>query len=185
MAVMARPQFELPPAARELIEQVRALEDRAKRVKEELGHDLTGIRTAATEERATVERELADQHRQATDQRVNVERELADQHRQAEAHLHQVTEKIASERARLAEDRTALEALLASRVCGFDFIANAWADYEAARAKDEALELETRAYPAYTAADRIRMKGEQLALTRRELKRSQWVLALYEFQFPW
>ena len=62
---MARPQFELPPAARELIEQVRALEDRAKRVKEELGHDLTGIRTAATEERATVERELADQHRQA------------------------------------------------------------------------------------------------------------------------
>ena len=164
---MTRPQFELPPAARELIEQVRALEDRAQRVTEELGHDLAGIRKAATEERATVDRELTDQRRQA------------------EAQLREVTEKTASERARLAEDRAALEALLASRVRGFDFIANAWADYEAARAADEAFELETKDHPAYTAAERIRMKGEQLAQTRRELKRSQWVLALYEWHFPW
>ena len=164
---MARRPLQLPPEARALVEQVRDLEVRAARVKDELERDLAGIRDAARDEREAVEKELA-QRRKAADA------ELAD-----------VAARVAAHRERLAEDRAALEALLESRVRGFEFIASAWADYELARSEDEAFELETKSHPAYSAAERVRRKGEELAQARRELKRAQWALALYEFHFPW
>jgi hypothetical protein len=164
---MAATEFELPLAARDLIDKVRALEEQAHRVRDELRHDLAGIRHAAIDERAAVERTIAEDRRQA------------------EADLREITESIASKQARLAEDRETLEALLSSRVRGFGLIADAWADYEAARAEGEAFELETKDHPAYAAADRVRTKGQQLAEARRELKRTEWVLRLYEWHFPW
>ncbi|MGB7160161.1 MAG: restriction endonuclease [Tepidisphaeraceae bacterium] len=87
--------------------------------------------------------------------------------------------------AALAKDREALEALLQSRVRGFEFIADAWADYERAQAERLATALYYKKHPAREAAREVRAKGKQLAELRRELKRTQWVLALYEFHFPW
>ena len=90
-----------------------------------------------------------------------------------------------SQRVELAHDREALEAMLASRVRGFAFIADAWGDYERARAERLATPLYYKKHPAKSAAKEVRAKGKQLAELRRELKRTQWVLALYEFHFPW
>ena len=142
---MSRRPPELPPEAVELVEQVRSLEDDARRLSAQLQGDLAGIRTAAADERAEVEKD----------------------------------------RAQLAHDREALEELLESRVRGFAFIADAWADYERARADRLATALQYKKHPAKSAAKEVRAKGKELADLRRELKRTQWVLALYEFHFPW
>lgn len=142
---MSRRPLELPPEAVELVEQVRGLEDDARRLRAQLQADLAGVRKAAADERAEVERD----------------------------------------RVQLARDREALEALLESRVRGFGFIADAWADYERARADRLATALQYKKHPAKSAAKEVRAKGRQLADLRRELKRTQWVLALYEFHFPW
>src|SRR4051794_34555116 len=92
---------------------------------------------------------------------------------------------VAKERAELARDREALETLLASRVRGFAFIGDAWGDYERARADAAGASLQYKKHPARSAAKEVRAKGKELAALRRELKRAQWVLALYEFHFPW
>src|SRR5690606_36517297 len=94
-------------------------------------------------------------------------------------------EEVARQRAELARDRQALEALLQNRVRGFAFIADAWADYERARADRLAAALQYKKHPAKSAAKEVRAKGRELADLRRELKRAQWALALYEFHFPW
>lgn len=142
---MSRRPLELPPEAVELVEQVRGLEADARRLTAQLQADLAGIRKAATDDRAEVERD----------------------------------------RFQLARDREALEALLASRVRGFEFIADAWGDYERARADRLATALQYKNHPTKSAAKEVRAKGKELADLRRELKRTQWVLALYEFHFPW
>lgn len=175
---MARRPLELPREARELVERVRGLEARANLVRDELSRDLAGLRTAARFERDRAEKELADR-------RHDAEKELADRRYDAEVFLKEVSEEVAAERKRLADDRLALEALVESRVQGFEFIAGAWADYELARAENEAVELENKSHPAYNAADFVRFKGHQLAETRRELKRVEWVLRLYEWHLPW
>ena len=92
---------------------------------------------------------------------------------------------VEAERAELAHDREALEALLESRVHGFEFIADAWADYERANAKAEASALQHKSHPARSSASVVRAKGKQMAELRRELKRAEWVLRLYEWHFPW
>jgi hypothetical protein len=69
-------------------------------------------------------RKEADDHIRWVRDEVTAERARLAGHREtSEAELDE-------QRVRLAEDRQALEALLSSRVRGFDFIANAWADYE-------------------------------------------------------
>lgn len=129
--------------------------------------------------------------------------ELIEQVRGLEAHARRMNEQLqgdlagirkaasgeradlARQREELADDRAALEALLESRVRGFGFIADAWADYERARADRLATSLHYKKHPAKNAAKEVRAKGKELAAMRRELKRTQWVLALYEFHFPW
>ena len=113
--------------------------------------------------------------------RVELERDLAGI-REAAA-----TERKAVEtaQAELAADREALEALLESRVRGFEFIAAAWDDYERARANAAGASLQYKKHPARSAAKEVRAKGKELAALRRELKRAEWVLRLYEFHFPW
>jgi Restriction endonuclease len=92
---------------------------------------------------------------------------------------------VEGERAELARDRQALEALLENRVRGFEFIADAWADYERARAKAVASALRRKSHPARSAANEVRAKGREMGDLRRELKRAEWVLRLYEWHFPW
>lgn len=178
---MSHGDFELPPEALQLIEKVRGLEVRAEQVKTELAHDLAGIREAAAKERADVEKDVAAQRKEADDHLRWVRDEVSAER----ARLAERREAFEAELGMLAEDRQALEALLSSRVRGFEFIATAWADYEAARADEQAVGLEEKEFPAYVAADVVRSKGKELAEARRELKRAQWVLSFYEFQFPW
>jgi hypothetical protein len=93
--------------------------------------------------------------------------------------------EVAKDHVELEHDREALEALLASRVRGFDFIADAWADYEHAKAMRLGTALQYKSHPAGSAAKEIRAKGKEMATLRRELKRAEWVLRLYEWHFPW
>jgi hypothetical protein len=93
--------------------------------------------------------------------------------------------EVEKERAELARDREALEELLESRVRGFEFIAAAWADYEQARANALGASLQYKKYPAREAAKEVRAQGKEFAAVRRELKRTEWVLRLYEYHFPW
>lgn len=92
---------------------------------------------------------------------------------------------VENERTELARDRETLETLLASRVRGFELVADAWADYERARANALGASLQYKKHPAREAAKEVRAKGKELAGVRRELKRAEWVLRLYEFHFPW
>jgi hypothetical protein len=117
----------------------------------------------------------------AKNARQRVQRDL-DGVREAAATERAAVEK---ERAELARDREALEALLESRVRGFEFVADAWADYERARANALGASLQYKKHPAREAAKEVRGKGKELAAVRRELKRAEWVLRLYEFHFPW
>lgn len=178
LAVVGRRDFELPPEARELVDDVRSLRLRVQRAKEKARRDLEGIKTAAADERRAVEREVAQRQREA-------EAQLRDLGRKQETRLKEDSERVAAERKQVVEDRAALEELLANRVHGFELIADAWADYEVARAERDAARLEEKPHPAPSAAHQVRAKGIALAVARRELKRAQWVLTLYEFHFPW
>jgi hypothetical protein len=75
--------------------------------------------------------------------------------------------------------------LLESRVKGFELIAKAWNDYEIARSRAKASALSWKKHPAKKAADEVRAKGRELAEARRRAKITEWVLALYEWHFPW
>jgi hypothetical protein len=79
----------------------------------------------------------------------------------------------------------AAETLLNERVRGFELIAKAWSDYELARAKAQAEALQRHPHPARRAAEEVREKGRELAKARRVAKVNEWVLALYEWHFPW
>lgn len=195
--------FELPPEAVKLVEQVRALEAHARDISEQVQGDLAGIRKAAADERAAVSKTAADEradaerrHAQHLKEREVLDASARQQAQQLQAELADKRRKTAAERAsierrrseiteEIARNREALQTLLENRVRGFAFIADAWADYESARAESLAAALEDKKRPAFSAAMEVRAKGGELADMRRELKRTEWVLALYEFHFPW
>ena len=188
MAPVRRRDFELPPEALALIEKVRRLEAQAERARNTLGADLDGIRKAAAQERAEVDKaqaELVRGHRELETDAEEVRQQLA---YEREAMLDEVARergRVVAQRAEFGHDREALEALLTQRVRGFEFIGDAWADYETARAEQLGVALEYKERPALAAAEEVRGKGRELANLRRELKRTQWVLRLYEWHFPW
>nr|MBA2514729.1 restriction endonuclease [Solirubrobacterales bacterium] len=68
---------------------------------------------------------------------------------------------------------------------GVEFIAEAWADYERARANALGAALQYKKRPALSTAKEVRAKGKELAVARREAKRSEWIVQLYEWHFPW
>jgi hypothetical protein len=81
--------------------------------------------------------------------------------------------------------RAALDALLADRVKGFEFIAAAWGDYEDALALAESDALLSKSRPAPGAAEKVRAKGRQLAEARRRATLAEWLVAFYEWHVPW
>lgn len=171
---MRHRDFELPPEALALIERVRSLEARAQAAHKTLSAELGQVRSAAERELEQTRKEAVEQRREAESQLARV-RETVDEERA----------KVEQADAELARDREALEALLQSRVRGFELIAEAWADYERARAEALAVYLEEKSHPAPFAAAGVRSKGQEAAALRRELKRADWVLRLYEWHFPW
>jgi hypothetical protein len=67
--------------------------------------------------------------------------------------------EVARQHDALVDDREALETLLESRVRGVGFIADAWADYERARAQRLGVALQYKSHPAKSAAKEVRAKG--------------------------
>lgn len=85
----------------------------------------------------------------------------------------------------ITEGQELLEKLLRNRFEGIEFLADAWADYELARAEIEADDLIKKKHPAYQSADVVRAKSKELSVTRRRLKYLQQVVKLYEWHVPW
>lgn len=171
---MSRRDFVLPQEALDLVKLVADLETRAERVRKELAADLAGIRQAAELEVEEARRQTADERREAAQRRDEIRRS-------GEAERAKVEQATAD----LAHDREVLEALLQERVRGFGLIGDAWADYEQTKAEAVAVALETKDRPAPFAAEGVRSFGRHSAQLRRELKRAEWVLRLYEWNFPW
>lgn len=71
------------------------------------------------------------------------------------------------------------------RVAGYEHVAQAWADWELARADGDARYLRTKKHAAYTAAQVVREKGKEMAELRRRMKLAEYPTSLYEFHFPW
>ena len=92
---------------------------------------------------------------------------------------------LAAMQAALDEKEARLQMLLTSRVDAYPHIAQAWADWELAVARDESNYLRRKKRPARSAAEAVAAKGREMSELRRELKLAQYVTALYEFHFPW
>ncbi len=167
-------KYELPPEAWELIREVTALEQRARKAHEAFERDAEALRRAARKEKE----ELTGAARREDQALSRRHVELADIARQNDMAL-------GRRQAEIEADRRALEALIENKVAGFAFIARAWGDYEEARAREEALALERKSHPALSAAVQVRAKGQELAEARRRAKLAEWIVALYEYHLPW
>jgi hypothetical protein len=157
---MPRGNFELPPEAQELIQRVEELPELADRHRARLEQELAGIRKRG-------EREVEELAREIKRKRAEFEAELK------------------AARSRLDEDRVAFEEMRQSHARVGSVLAQAWADYEHARAEAIAQELESKTHPAPTAAHAVREKGQRLAEMRRRAKLAEFIVELYEWHFPW
>jgi hypothetical protein len=101
------------------------------------------------------------------------------------AHVDAARAEFERERAELERDQEVFKALVEERSRGHELVAEAWREYELARADmtAEFLEQKKRAGPG--AAEQVRAKGRELAETRRRLKLAEYVVQLYEWHFPW
>jgi hypothetical protein len=119
--------------------------------------------------------------------------EQLDAFRAIEAHAHATLatfrdqlDRIRGEAAAETErGRAVLQAMIDDKVVAAELVAGAWADYETAIAQARADVLEKKARPAMAAAEEIRAKGKELARLRREVKHTRYLVALYEWHFPW
>ena len=105
--------------------------------------------------------------------------------REFEARVAALREVAGQERSRIAADREMMETFVADKVAGSELIARAWADYEEARTEALVEKLRLKGRPARAAAEELREKGRSLAEVRRRAKLAEWVVALYEWHFPW
>ena len=72
-----------------------------------------------------------------------------------------------------------------SRVEAYPLIAQAWADWELAKAESEAKFLSRKKHPALKASELVKEKGREMAELRRRMKLAEYIATLYEFHFPW
>jgi hypothetical protein len=149
-------EFKLPPRARELLNSLGEAERLAEMAKRDANATLEYAQKAIGVMQAQLEAAHAG-HQRALD----------------------------AEHRELDGKRADLDALIRDRFDGFEFIARAWADYELALAESQAGALVRKRRPAKKAADTVREKGRQLAEARRRAKLAEWIVALYEFHFPW
>jgi hypothetical protein len=154
-----------------LIDSVEAdFEEEVARVEKALAEARVGVESFEQQRAAAVTREemgLAQIRRET-------EEELAERELRLQQALAAHEEKLA-----------VLDTLIHEKTTGFEFIGQAWADYELAVAESQAEFLEFKEYPALVAAELVREKGAALAQMRRKAKLYEWIVNLYEFHFPW
>lgn len=177
--------YALPKEARAVLAQVAELESRAWEAERRVETQLEHIRDANEERDAGRNEELERKEKAFTSER---KRTLADLKRRekkvlrAERELEERREKVERD---LEERESAFNALVNRTADGFALIADAWADYETARAELAYLQLKKKSPPAPVAAKAVRQKGVELAEAVRRAKAAEWVIELYEWQLPW
>lgn len=177
--------YALPKEARAVLAQVAELESRAWEAERRVETQLEHIRDANEERDAGRNEELERKEKAFTSER---KRTLADLKRRekkvlrAERELEERREKVERD---LEERESAFNALVNRTADGFALIADAWADYETARAELAYLQLKKKSPPAPVAAKAVRQKGVELAEAVRRAKAAEWVIELYEWQMPW
>jgi Restriction endonuclease len=129
--------------------------------------------------------ELPPDAQRLLDEVRSVEEEAERIRQRLERDLDRARKDIDCERAETERAREVVETLIRDRVSGFELIAQAWAEYEQARSGTLAEQLRRKTRPALKAADEVRSKGRELAEARRGLKVAEYLVALYEFHFPW
>jgi hypothetical protein len=95
------------------------------------------------------------------------------------------SEGLAKLKTALDDKEARLRQLIANRVETYPHIAQAWADWELAKAESEAQFLRHKKHPAYKASELVKEKGRAMAELRRQMKLAEYIAALYEFHFPW
>jgi ParB-like chromosome segregation protein Spo0J len=120
------------------------------------------------------------------------ESELVRREAYLRAHEGDLQKRVAQEEQRIAAEQARIDAmeerarqLIASRIETYPHIAQAWAEWELALAKEEAAQLRRKKHPAKSAAESVKVKSKQMAELRRQLKLTEYVNQLYEFHFPW
>ena len=86
----------------------------------------------------------------------------------AQAQLAGIRRAAEREHSKLAEARAALEAITSLHASGADYIADAWADYEAAMTAAQAEQLRIKSRRAPKGADAVRERGKEMRRLRRE-----------------
>jgi hypothetical protein len=86
---------------------------------------------------------------------------------------------------RAEADRQFVERLVRDRIAAVGVLADIWADYEIAYSSQLADELRRKTRPAPKAASAVRERGKTLAAMRRRATAAEWIVALYEWHFPW
>jgi hypothetical protein len=154
---------------------------RAPRELADLFARLGEVSRLISQKRAEFQQEITSVTKQLAAARSEFNRVKAEQERL----VAQAEEQIQTADRYFAVREAALQTLVHDKITGFDFIARAWADYERALASEQAELLLDKDHPAPKAAELVREKGEALALARRQAKLAEWIVALYEFHFPW
>ncbi len=173
----ARPPHVVERALRE----AKSFEALLASLKAEFDDQIMGVRKALAEareefENIRTETAGAEAHRAQAMAEASAARGLA---------TRRFGEEYAAALASFDERQRVFEALVNERAKAFPLIADAWADYDRARALALAEVLEKKERPALVAAQVLRDWGKEMSALRRELKVSEWIVKLYEWHFPW
>lgn len=148
-------KYELPPEAERALAKIDAAEARIDSLRERFAKDVERVRAGFAEESRQHAQEVAD----ATSR-------LEDREREFEL------------------DRAAFHAIVEDRARGIGFVADAWAEYEEARAEAQAEALRTKSHPALAASEAVAAKGREIAAAIRRAKLAEWTVRLYEEAVP-
>lgn len=148
-------KYELPPEAERALAKIDAAEARIDSLRERFAKDVERVRAGFAEESRQHAQEVAD----ATER-------LEDREREFEL------------------DRAAFHAIVEDRARGIGFVADAWAEYEEARAEAQAEALRTKSHPALAASEAVAAKGREIAAAIRRAKLAEWTVRLYEEAVP-
>lgn len=183
---------ELSKRAKELLATVEALEGRAKSATSSVESSLQLLEAVEEKRRKEIQEQdasLEEKRNSLKSKRLRQEEEIS-QHRLAQERDLQKEREATLEwkqevEADVRRSEEVARLLISDKIAAFEFIADAWADYERGRAALEALTLEEKAHPAIKAAETVSKKGEELAEATRRAKAAEWIVALYEWHLPW
>ena len=83
------------------------------------------------------------------------------------------------------EVKESYEKILEEKTQGFPWLANAIADYYENSDKIFAKYLETKPYPAFVQAEKIKQIGKEKKLFKKEFQTTKYIIEYYETLFPW